>query len=115
MSTCDDLRVQELHLIRQFQRKIRTEGIPIELDAFRDPIRLRGRITKITEDEIRVRLHTPCYWRIKSCTWIDWYWGYRPFEVDLNDQSVKVSQRAQEKVEYLLKLSWIRAKHRSAG
>ena len=98
-------------LIRQFQRKLRTEGIAIQCDAFKEPLRLRGRVTKITEDEIRVRLHTPCYWRIKSCTWVEGrYLGYKPLEVDLVEQTVQISRRARAKAEFLLKLAWIRAK-----
>ena len=110
MCRSNDPDVQKL--IRQFQRKVRREGCPVECDAFQESIRLRGRITQITEYRIKVRLHTPCYWRIRLTTWTAWWhMGYRAFEVDLNKQSVRLSRCAHTKVEFLLKLAWIRAKH----
>ena len=112
MRRCNYPDVQKLHLIRQFQRKVRAEGLPVECNAFRDPVLLRGRITQITEYRIKVRLHEPCYWRIRLTTWTAWWhMGYRAFEVDLNKQSVRLSRCAHTKVEFLLKLAWIRAKH----
>ncbi len=56
MSDCKDAEIQARHLIRQFQRKVRAEGLPVECNAFRDPVLLRGRITQITEYRIKVRL-----------------------------------------------------------
>ena len=107
-----DPKVRELRLVRQFQRKIRREGISIESVAYREPLKLIGRITKLTEDEIQVRLLLPRYWRIRACTWVAWaYSGYRPFEVDLENQLVEPSKEALVKAEFLLKLSWIRARH----
>ncbi len=110
MCRSNDPDVQKL--IRQFQRRVRREGIPFECVAFQEPIRLVGRVTQITEYRIKVRLHTPCYWRIRLTTWTAWWhMGYRAFEVDLNKQSVRLSRCAHTKVEFLLKLAWIRAKH----
>ncbi len=112
MSDCKDAEIQARHLIRQFQRKVRAEGLPVECNAFRDPVLLRGRITQITEYRIKVRLHEPRYWRIRLTTWTDWWhMGYRALEVDLNNQSVRLSKCAHAKVEFLLRLAWIRAKH----
>ena len=112
MRRWNDPDVQTLRLIRQFQRKVRREGLPVECNAFRDPVLLRGRITQITEYRIKVRLHQPRYWRIRLTTWTAWWhMGYRAFEVDLNKQTVALSKCAHSKVEFLLKLAWIRAKH----
>ena len=112
MRGCNYPDVQSTHLIRQFQRRVRREGVPVECNAFRDPVLLRGRITQITEYRIKVRLHEPRYWRIRLTTWTAWWhMGYRAFEVDLSKQSVRLSRCAHTKVEFLLKLAWIRAKH----
>ena len=108
----NDPGVQKLDLIRQFQRKVRREGIRVEYNAFHDPVLLRGRITQITEYRIKIRLHEPRYWRISLCTWIEWqYTGYQAFAVDLDNQTVEISPWAWTKVTFLVQLAWIRAKH----
>jgi len=104
--------VSELLLIKRFQRRVRKEGIPVECIAFRDPILLRGRVMQITDETIKVRLFRPRYWRISQSTWVEWrFMSYRPFRVDLNRESVELSERAKAKVEYLLRLAWIRTKY----
>lgn len=111
MGRCNDPESQTLRLIRQFQRTVLAEGLLVECDALHDPIRLRGRVTEITDEQIKVRLTDPCHWRIEQSTSIEYgCMGYRPLIVDLDRRSVELSQRARIKVEFMLQLAWGRAK-----
>lgn len=102
---------QKLQLIREFQRRVRREGLPVECNAFREPLLLRGRLVKINNEALKVRLCEPCYWWAEISTRIDWMWaGYEPFKVDVAKGAVQLTWHSREKIEYLLRRAWLHAK-----
>ena len=102
---------QKMRLIRDFQRKVRREGLPVECNAFREPILLRGRVVKINVDAIKVRLCEPRYWRAKMSTNLDWRCGgYEPFKVDVENGTVVLTWHAHDKIDDLLRRAWMHAK-----
>ena len=104
--------VHDIFLIAEFQRRVRREGLRFECSAFQEPIRLAGRIVKITDNAIKVRLCEPCYWRIELSTRVEnRYQRYRPFKIDPGDESASLSDRCWERAVYALRLAWIRAKY----
>lgn len=105
---------QQMRLIRDFQRKVRREGLAVQCNAFREPLLLRGRLVKINNEALKVRLCEPCYWRAEMSTYIDWRWaGYEPFTVDIEKGSVVLMWHARDKIDYLLRRAWLQAKWRS--
>ena len=102
---------QKMRLIRDFQRRVRREGLAVQCNAFREPILLRGRLVKINNEALKVRLCEPCYWRAEMSTSLGWrFCGYEPFKVDIEKGSVVLTWHARDKVEYLLRRAWIHAK-----